>query len=130
MNQNAYKAIVIVAVIIVTGAAIAWKVSTRADTAAPEVAAGMPTVLDFGMGQCEACKKMKPILDALTAEYDGRATVRIIDIGEHPSAADEYGIKLIPTQIFIDAAGAEVYRHEGFMPKEDIVAKLREMGVD
>ena len=36
---------------------------------------------------------------------------------------------LIPTLIFIDANGKEVFRHEGFMPKEDIVAKLKEMGV-
>jgi len=130
MNQKAYRAVVIVAVIVVAGAAIAWKMSTRADTAAPEVAVGMPTVLDFGMGQCEACKKMKPILDKLAAEYDGRATIRIIDIGDHPSAADEHGIKLIPTQIFIDGSGAEVSRHEGFMPRGEIVAKLRAMGVE
>ena len=55
---------------------------------------------------------------------------RFIDIGEQPDLAEEYGIQLIPTQIFIDAHGKEIDRHEGFMPREDIVAKLAEMGVE
>jgi thioredoxin 1 len=37
---------------------------------------------------------------------------------------------VIPTQIFFDSEGIEVWRHEGFLPREDIVAKLREMGVE
>ena len=41
----------------------------------------------------------------------------------------KYGIQTIPTQIFFDRGGKEYYRHEGFMPREDIVGKLREMGV-
>ena len=40
------------------------------------------------------------------------------------------GISIIPTQIFYDASGKELYRHEGFFSKEDILAKWKEFGVD
>ncbi len=90
----------------------------------------LPQVIDLGRGTCIPCKMMKPILDELAKEYDGRAIIKIIDIGEQPDEADKYNINLIPTQIFINAEGKEIARHEGFMPKEDIVAKLKEMGVE
>ncbi|MGQ9731610.1 MAG: thioredoxin family protein [Candidatus Zipacnadales bacterium] len=89
-----------------------------------------PAVIDLGMGKCIPCKQMKPILDELKDEYAGRCRIEIIDIGEHPAQADKYGIMLIPTQIFFDKKGKEVYRHEGFMSKADIVAKLKEMGIE
>ena len=101
--------------------------------ALPEVLeASLPKVLDFGRGVCIPCKKMAPILTELAAEYRGRALIRIIDIGE-PGGREisrEFGIQLIPTQIFIDAEGREVWRHEGFLARETIVEKLREMGVE
>lgn len=89
-----------------------------------------PAVIDLGMGKCIACKEMKPILDELAEEYQGRARIEIIDIGERPDQVDRYRIMVIPTQIFFDRDGNEVFRHEGFMPKEDIVARLEEMGVE
>ena len=41
-----------------------------------------------------------------------------------------YKIKLIPTQIFFDASGKELFRHVGFFGKEDILGKWKELGVD
>ena len=101
----------------------------QSDSQATESDKALPAVIDLGMGKCIPCKAMKPILDELAAEYKGRARVEIIDIGERPEAAERYGVMTIPTQIFLDVDGDEVYRHEGFMPKEDIVAKLRDIGV-
>jgi thioredoxin len=89
-----------------------------------------PAVLDLGMGKCIPCKQMKPILEELKREYAGRCRVEIIDITDRRNLADKYRINLIPTQIFLDKDRKEVYRHEGFMPKADIVAKLRGMGVE
>ena len=90
----------------------------------------VPVVADFGRGTCTPCKMMKPILEDLKKKYDGRAEVLIIDTGEHPDLARRCGIRAIPTQIFYDASGQEVDRHSGFMPREDLVAKLRELGVE
>ena len=72
---------------------------------------------------------MAPILEELSREYEGRAIVEVIDLRYNPQAAMEYGIKLIPTQVFFDKKGVEAGRHEGFMPKDQIVAKFQELGV-
>ena len=89
----------------------------------------LPTLVDVGKGTCIPCKKMKPILDELTLEYQGRAIVKVIDLRYEPKEAKKYKIRLIPTQIFFDEEGKEVYRHEGFMDKQSIKSKFAEMGV-
>jgi len=89
----------------------------------------LPMLVDLGKGTCIPCKKMKPILEELRAEYQGKAIVRVIDLRDEPKEAGRYGIRLIPTQIFFDVEGKEVYRHEGFMDKQSIKAKFAEMGV-
>lgn len=89
----------------------------------------LPKLIDLGKGTCIPCIKMKPILDELAVEYEGRAIVKIIDLKYEPQEARKYRIRLIPTQIFFDSTGKEVYRHEGFMDKTSIKQKLLEMGV-
>lgn len=91
--------------------------------------AKLPGLVDLGADKCIPCKKMAPILKELRAEYAGRATVNFIDVWKNPSAGREYGIRVIPTQIFYDREGNEVWRHEGFLSKEAIVAKFKELGV-
>jgi thioredoxin 1 len=89
----------------------------------------LPMLVDLGKGTCIPCKKMKPILEELTTEYRGRVIVKVIDLRYEPRAANQYRIRLIPTQIFFDYQGQEVFRHEGFMDKQAIEAKFAEMGV-
>ncbi|MCX7919290.1 MAG: thioredoxin family protein [bacterium] len=89
----------------------------------------LPTVLEFGRGICLPCKQMKPILDELAKEYEGKVVIRIIDIDKDPELTKKSRIRLIPTQIFYDSTGKEVYRHEGFMEKSAIIEKLKEIGV-
>jgi thioredoxin 1 len=72
---------------------------------------------------------MAPILEELAAEYKGRVDVKVIDVYEQQEVARRYGVRLIPTQIFFDAQGKEVFRHLGFFPKEEIVAKFKELGL-
>jgi len=89
----------------------------------------LPILTDLGRGTCKACKMMLPILQELQKEYEGKAVIKIIDIRYDPKPAREYNIRLIPTQIFFDAKGKEIYRHEGFMDKASIEQKLEEIGV-
>jgi thioredoxin 1 len=91
--------------------------------------AKLPMLVDLGKGTCIPCKKMKPILEELEKEYKGKAIVKVIDLRYEPKESDKYKIRLIPTQIFFDAEGKEVFRHEGFMDKQSIKAKFAEMGV-
>ena len=93
-------------------------------------AAKLPKLLDLGAGKCIPCKMMAPILEELKKEYVGRMNVEFIDVWQNPDAGKPYGIEVIPTQIFYDAEGKELFRHVGFFAKEDILAKWKELGVD
>jgi thioredoxin 1 len=73
---------------------------------------------------------MAPILDELKTTYAGKLDVVFIDVWENKQAGEQYGIRVIPTQIFYDADGKELFRHEGFFSKEDILAKWKELGVN
>lgn len=98
--------------------------------AAEEQTEPLPKLLDLGAGKCVPCKMMKPTLDELKAEYADRFETVFIDVWENQDAGAQYGIRMIPTQIFFDADGNELFRHEGFMSKEDILAKWQELGFD
>ncbi len=111
-----------------TGPAMA--VSPGAAVVAPPAAANLPRLVDLGAGKCIPCKMMAPILAELKKTYAGKVDVQFIDVWVNPDEAPKYGIKIIPTQIFYDAAGKELFRHEGFFAREDILAKWKEFGVD
>ena len=90
----------------------------------------LPRLVDLGSTTCIPCKMMAPILDDLKKAYVGKMDVQFIDVREDPDAGGKYGVKIIPTQIFFDAAGKELFRHEGYFAKEDILAKWKDLGVD
>ncbi len=90
----------------------------------------LPRLLDLGADKCIPCKMMAPILEELKQEYAGSLEVVFIDVWQDTKVGAKYGIQSIPTQIFYDASGKEVFRHEGFFSKEDILAKWKELGVD
>jgi thioredoxin 1 len=108
------------------------KVADTAATTSPaeNVAKGLPRLVDLGAGKCIPCKLMAPILEQLKVEYAAVFSVEFIDVWQHPEEGDKYGIKMIPTQIFFDASGKEVFRHEGFFSKEEILAKWKEFNVE
>ena len=104
--------------------------ATSASVEAQDPAAQLPLLLDLGSNQCIPCKKMAPILEGLSNEFAGVFDVEVIDIRRNRAAGIEHGIRVIPTQIFFDAAGEERFRHEGFMSREAILTKWRELGVE
>lgn len=87
-------------------------------------------MIDLGADKCIPCKMMAPILAELKKEYAGTLEVTFFDVWKEPDFARQYGIRIIPTQIFIDASGKELFRHQGFMSKEDILDKWKQLGVD
>ena len=89
----------------------------------------MVTLIDLGADQCVPCKMMAPILTKLQKDYKDRAAVVVIDVYKNVDQAKRFGIRAIPTQIFFDKNGAEVYRHMGFMSEKAIVEQLTKMGV-
>ena len=92
----------------------------------PVVVEALPRLVDLGADKCIPCKKLAPILEELKQEYAGRLIVEFIDVWKNPGAGKPYNIRLIPTQILYDREGNEVWRHEGFISKEDLKALFAE----
>jgi thioredoxin 1 len=133
------KNIAIIGAVVVAAAAIMFL--KQGKTAQPAGAAAqtgveaaqaqaLPRLVDLGAGKCIPCKAMKPILEDLMANYAAAFKTEFIDVWENPDAKATYKINLIPTQIFFDAEGKELFRHEGFFSKEDILGKWKEFGVE
>lgn len=95
-----------------------------------QVATGLPKLLDLGADKCIPCKAMAPILEALKRDFAGVFEVEFIDVWKNEDAGKRHGVEMIPTQIFFDASGKELFRHTGFYGREDILAKWKELGVD
>ena len=130
MNKIAKIAVVLI-LILVVGAVIVLKENKRADSQSETTGdiKTLPRLIDLGADKCIPCKMMAPMLEELKVEYKGRLEVAFIDVWKKPDEAKKYGIKIIPTQIFYDASGKELFRHEGFFSKEDILRKWKEFGV-
>ena len=91
---------------------------------------GMVTMIDLGAKKCIPCKMMAPIMEKMEKVYRGKAAIVFIDVWENREQAGRFRISSIPTQIFFDPEGKEVYRHVGFMGEEAIIAYLKIMGVE
>jgi len=120
------------AVVVVAGLAAA-AVLTRDGGGAPRDAGSpasgdLPRVLDIGSQSCIPCRTMMTELDRLGTMTAGRLAIEFIDVNEDPSAAQAYGIRVIPTQIFLSETGEELWRHEGVISAEDMVARWSGLG--
>ncbi len=93
------------------------------------VGQGTPVLLELGSHSCVPCKKMTPILEELNNEQTA-FVVSFVDVWVVEGKSQQYGINSIPTQIFFDADGNELFRHVGFYPKDDILEKWNELGVN
>jgi thioredoxin 1 len=114
---------------------------------------GLPIMIDFGADYCPPCREMKPTLEKLNEELKGKVIIKYVDVEKLTKVAQDYPIRVIPTQVFYDkegnpfnpsdpdAAGMYIYSHretnehlftvhEGLMTETDILAVLREMGME
>ena len=92
-------------------------------------AKGKVTMIDLGAKKCIPCKMMAPILVKLEKAYKGTADIVFIDVWESKEPAQRFKIRAIPTQIFFNEQGEEVYRHLGFLDEPSIVEQMTKMGV-
>jgi thiol-disulfide isomerase/thioredoxin len=88
-----------------------------------------PSLVDFGADGCRPCDMMTPILESVKKEYAGKLTVIFVHVRKEQILAARYGVQSIPVQVFFDKNGNEVFRHVGFFSKDQITAKLAQMGV-
>lgn len=125
------KRIIILALVIaaIIGVVVLKKNKQEPADALPVHTPGIPRLLDLGSKGCTACTMLEPVLEELRSNHVGRLQVDFIDVWEHEQVATDYGVEIIPVQIFFDAEGKELYRHQGFISVQDIEAKFEELGI-
>ena len=89
------------------------------------------TFVELGSVKCIPCKKMQPIMKEIEEEYKGQVKVVFHDVwtAEGKPYIKEFGIRAIPTQVFLDKDGKEYFRHQGFFAKDELVEVLKMQGV-
>ncbi len=89
------------------------------------------TFIELGSVNCVPCKMMQPVMKSVEDRYGSQLKIVFYDVWktEQKKYAKQYGIKLIPTQVFLDETGKEFFRHEGFYPEAEIDNLLRIKGI-
>ncbi len=89
------------------------------------------TFIELGSVKCVPCRQMQPVMKAIEEKFTGQVKVIFYDVWQKDQNhfAYDYHINLIPTQVFLDAQGNEIFRHEGFFPEEEITKFLKKQGL-
>ena len=89
------------------------------------------TFVELGSVNCIPCKQMQPVMKDIEEKYGVQVKVVFYDVWKEDQKkyATQFGIKLIPTQVFLDANGKEFHRHEGFYPEAEIDKILQGKGL-
>lgn len=89
------------------------------------------TFIELGSVNCIPCKQMQPIMKSIEEKYGDQVKVIFYDVWKEDQKkySKQYGIKLIPTQVFLDSNGKEFHRHEGFYPEAEIDKILQDRGL-
>jgi len=90
------------------------------------------TFVELGSVNCIPCRQMQPVMKAIEKKYGDQINVVFYDVWkpDQRKYAEEYRIKLIPTQVFLDEHGKEFFRHEGFFPEAEIDKVLEKQGLN
>lgn len=84
----------------------------------------VPVLIKFYNDYWGPCKSLAPVVDEVAAELGDGATVAKVDTGAQMALAQEFGVRNLPTLVFVKD-GEEKDRHVGIMMKDDIVSKLQ-----
>ena len=108
--------------------------TTTAPTAAAqpqtktEAVTNLPKLWDFWATWCPPCKELKPTIEALAKEYEGKIEIRSIDSDQNRELAQKFNVQAIPTLVFLDAKGNELSRIVGLVPKDTILGRFKAHG--
>jgi len=86
----------------------------------------LPAVIDFYADWCQPCKMIAPILDDLADEYQDKVDIYKIDTGKEQELAAAFGIRSIPTLLFIPKEG-KPQMAKGALPKKEFEKVFKEV---
>jgi len=134
MYHNGFRFIAtITAAIIFVGSAVWAQSKTDKPQANDDAKAIKPlvTFVELGSVKCIPCRQMQPVMKAVEEKYGKQVNVVFYDVwkDDQREYAEKYGIKVIPTQVFLDKEGKEFFRHEGFFPEAEIDKLLQKRGL-
>jgi thioredoxin 1 len=98
-----------------------------AQAQSPAARTALPVLLEFDRKFCPICRASEIVILAVKEQYPGQFQVRKLYMDEDEAWFRRYKIAIVPSQVFLNPAGQEVYRHEGGFKKEDLIQKLREL---
>lgn len=114
---------------------------------------GVPILIDFTSTWCIPCKTFNPILESVKNKYKGKLHIIWVNVDEHPAFTATYPIKVLPTQILINADGTpfknetapelgfgftkyslgdtehDLTTHEGTFTEEQLLVLFQKMGL-
>jgi thioredoxin len=89
-----------------------------------------PCIIDFYADWCGPCKVVSPVLEELAKDFDGKINVFKVDTEEEQELASVFGIRSIPSFLFVPAEG-QPQMAMGALPKETFVKAFRDvLGVE
>ena len=116
----------VLALLVVAGCGPKPAVGTAArPQAQPEAPTNLPKLWDFWATWCPPCKELKPIIEALAKEYEGKIEIKSINVDENKDLAQKFKVQAIPTLVFLDAKGNELSRIVGLVPRDTLVGRFK-----
>jgi thioredoxin 1 len=122
-------AVALVSAVALAGCGSAGGSSDTSESGSDSDATAKVTFVELGSNSCVPCREMQPVMRGIERAFGDQVEVIFYDVGEDDTPAREYGISMIPTQVFLDADGDEFHRHVGFYPQEEIEALLVDHGL-
>jgi len=111
------------AAVTVAGEDVLLHIESEADFNARVLDAGGISLVDLFSNRCPPCRALAPIISSLADKYAGKVIVCKVNVDRAPAVAQRYGIRAIPTVIFLKDS-KEIKRLVGLKPEEDYAAIL------